>query len=290
LKKINYVKLTLDLLMALTFALLFNPRVFNGLTFHETSGIAIGAAILAHIGMNSRWVKNSTLKIFDQKLPGKVRFSYFLNLLLLITMATVIITGVLISRVLFPNISMGDNHSIRQLHSLSSYITLLILGVHVGVHWNWVMNMWKKLFKISSGKRVKGILVTGAAVIVLLSGVYALNSIFTGGDQRQIAFQRDGQQAGFSQPAASPDSNFSANQFNTGEVNGNFQGRDGGFGNRFGHRGDFVRHGRGVNPIGVIINYLGILGIITALTYYQEKSIFRRKKNEEFQKISKASL
>ena len=53
--------------MALTFALLFNPRVLGGLTFHETAGLAIGAAILTHILLNYRWVKNVTLKIFDQK-------------------------------------------------------------------------------------------------------------------------------------------------------------------------------------------------------------------------------
>lgn len=174
LKKVNYIKLGLDFLMALTFSLLFNPRVLGGLTFHETAGIAIGAAIFTHILLNYRWVKNTTLKIFDQKLPRKVRFSYFLNILLLLSMAAIIITGIMISRVLFPNFSVGESHGIRGLHNLFSYLTLVLVGVHVGVHWQWVMNVFKKVFKLKGRKPRKGDIVTAIVIIGLLIGGYHL--------------------------------------------------------------------------------------------------------------------
>ncbi|KHF31293.1 hypothetical protein LR68_00242 [Anoxybacillus sp. BCO1] len=50
--------------MAITFVLLMNPRVFNGLPFHEIAGTVIGVAILVHIGLNYRWVINTTKKYF----------------------------------------------------------------------------------------------------------------------------------------------------------------------------------------------------------------------------------
>ncbi|OAO76476.1 hypothetical protein TAF16_2520 [Anoxybacillus flavithermus] len=50
--KKNIVKIILDVSMAITFVLLMNPRVFNGLLFHEVAGLVIGVAVLVHIGLN----------------------------------------------------------------------------------------------------------------------------------------------------------------------------------------------------------------------------------------------
>ena len=62
--KKNYTKIVLDLLMAVTFVLLMNPRVLNGLPFHEVAGLVIGVAILTHIGLNYRWVVKYNQKGF----------------------------------------------------------------------------------------------------------------------------------------------------------------------------------------------------------------------------------
>jgi len=101
--------------MALTFALLMEPKVLGGLPFHEIAGLVFGVAILTHIGLNIKWVKNSTLKIFDSKLPIKIRVSNLLNILLLISLSTIIFTGIFISRVVFPSLAMNGNHMIRGL-------------------------------------------------------------------------------------------------------------------------------------------------------------------------------
>lgn len=69
--KKNDTKIVLDLMMAITFVLLMNPRVLNGLPFHEIAGLIIGVAILTHIGLNYRWVVNTTKKILDPNLPKK---------------------------------------------------------------------------------------------------------------------------------------------------------------------------------------------------------------------------
>jgi hypothetical protein len=110
--KKNYIKIVLDLMMAITFVLLMNPRVLGRLAFHEVEGLVIGVAVLTHIGLNYRWVINTTKKIFDPNLPKKTRFSLLLNVLLLFTMSGIIVTGILISKVVFPNLAIGS-HSIR---------------------------------------------------------------------------------------------------------------------------------------------------------------------------------
>ena len=73
-KNKNYVKFALDILMSITFVLLFNKMVLGGLAFHEITGLGIGFAIFAHILLNLQWVKKVTLMLFDRRLPGKTRF------------------------------------------------------------------------------------------------------------------------------------------------------------------------------------------------------------------------
>jgi hypothetical protein len=288
LKKINYVKISLDLLMALTFALLFKPRILDGLPFHETAGLVIGVAVLSHILLNWRWVKNATLKIFNPKLPGKIRFSYLLNLLLLITMSTIIITGIFISRVLFPNLAVRNQHSMRALHNLSSYFTLMLVGIHVGIHWQWVMNVWKKMSKFEKGKPKKGFIVTGVVVLLILISGYQISSsdILTrivgseGSHSQQLLFQKDGHrfdstQAGENQNGAL---GISPNQSENGKTANSFQGRTNrNFDDGFRNREDFRGRG-GQSAIIAIIPILGLMGVIIFITYYGEKNILRKKR------------
>lgn len=77
-KKIIYVKIILDILMVLVFTLLFNKMVL-GMQFHEVAGLAIGAAVLVHCGLNWKWIKGVTLKLFNRKLPIKTRLGYIFN-------------------------------------------------------------------------------------------------------------------------------------------------------------------------------------------------------------------
>ncbi|RXZ01364.1 hypothetical protein DMO16_17905 [Fictibacillus sp. S7] len=134
-KKINFVKFVIDVIIAVTFVLFFNKRVLGGMTFHVVVGTAIGVAFLTHMAMNWRWIKNVTRKLFDKKLPGKTRFSYGLNLLLLLCMATIMVSGIFVSRVLFPNVNIGNEGWFKMLHISLSFLTLIIVGIHVGMHW-----------------------------------------------------------------------------------------------------------------------------------------------------------
>ncbi|WP_318507518.1 DUF4405 domain-containing protein [Bacillus sp. T3] len=173
-KKIPYIKFTLDILIGVTFALFYNKNVLGGLAFHEIAGLVICGAFVAHVLLNINWVKNVTLKLFDRKLPWKTKLNYVLNLLLLITMTTIIVTEILISRVVFPNLTIGNEQWMKMLHLTVSYLTLIIVAVHVGLHWQWVINMFKKVFKIKSSSKVLGYTAKIITVLMLLFGVYEM--------------------------------------------------------------------------------------------------------------------
>lgn len=169
--KKNYTKIVLDLMLAITFVLLMEPRVLNGLPFHEIAGLVIGGAILVHIGLNFRWVINTTKKILDPKLPQKTRFSYLLNLLLLISMAAVIITGILISRVVLPSLAIQGGHSIRGIHGFSADATLALVGLHIAVHWKWVMSICKKALLVNDCSPLLGCICSCLKSVVLEEAV-----------------------------------------------------------------------------------------------------------------------
>ena len=265
--KKNLIRITLDLLMAITFALLMNPRVLNGLPFHEIAGLVIGVAILTHIGLNFRWVIQTSKKVFNPTLPGKTRFSYALNILLLISMATIIITGILISRVVLPSLAIEGSRGIRGLHNLSSNVTLALVGIHIGVHWKWIMGICKKMFKFKEGKWRKGAIVSAILSIAILAGGiqwFASTSSAGNGNIEGKRFEANGERPGFQSKNGS--------DFQ-GPPPGEFNGRHEGFDGRERHEGR-----GGGSPFLVILNYFAIFGVLTVVTYYLEKRILRKRK------------
>jgi cytochrome b561 len=268
--KKNYTKIVIDMMMAITFVLLMNPRVLDGLPFHEIAGLIIGVAILVHISLNYRWVINTAKKIFDPKLPTKTRFSFLLNILLLLSMASVIITGILISRVVFPNLAIQGGHSIRGLHSFSADATLALVGLHIGVHWQWIMSICKRAFKSKEGKLRKGVLASVVlSIAILTGGIQWFSSASTPikGDFNPKQIQQSGQT--FNNP-------------NAGNAAFTNQGRpDGDFGEgRFEGRGGHDGHGHSSNPFLVILDYFAIWAVIIIPAYILEKRILRNKRKE----------
>ncbi|MEH7309055.1 DUF4405 domain-containing protein [Neobacillus drentensis] len=262
--KKNYTKSVLDLMMAITFVLLMNPSVLNGLPFHEIAGLIIGVAILIHIGLNYRWVVNTTNKIFDAKLPKKTRFSYLLNILLLISMAAVIITGILISRVVLPSIAIQGGHSIRGIHGFSADATLALVGLHIGVHWQWVMSICKRAFKSKKGKLRKGVIGSVILSISILAG--GIQWFSSTASANSIVFKQEQMQPNGQSSNANIGNTINTQQ---GPQNGDF--REGKFHGKDGHGGSS-------NPFLVVLNYFAIWGAIIIPTYYLEKRILRKKR------------
>ncbi|WNQ10561.1 DUF4405 domain-containing protein [Paenibacillus aurantius] len=313
-KKLTYVKITIDILMAVTLVLLYNKRVLGGLAFHEIAGLCIGGVFLVHILLNGRWVATVTRKLFDRKLPGRTRFGYLLNLLLLACMSFIIVSGILISEVVFRDLHMGNVGWFKGTHIAVSFLTLIIVGVHVGLHWKWLMNVGRKLFRLEKGRRTAGLLVQAAALLVFLYGgwqiystgflnrVEGVTQLFSSGQgmpgegrgrpegmpegMRREGMPPEGAANGSgagtapSQAAASSEAGVAGKDGGTGGGTGaaGFEGRPA---RRGGEESPFREGGKGgfpgASPWNVLLTYLGILGVFVILTYYAEKLLNRRK-------------
>ena len=273
-KKINYFKLFLDIIMAIIFTLLFNAHIFGGLTFHEVAGLVMGIAILVHIGLNWRWVKNVTLSIFNKKITLKTRIGYFINILLLLDIATIIISGIFISKVTFNGLNIHSSFFNKSTHASASFIALALIGIHVGLHWQWIMNVFKKLVNINKTIKPLNYILKAMAVLVLALGLYNMTSVNYFSKAIRIF------NINYSVDKQENRSIKSNEHFQVGEGDGdtfNNSNKDRNKAERTANENMPNKKGLGSsNILDTLSKYLSIMGVFTVITYLVEKLFYRK--------------
>ena len=62
----------------------------------------------------------------------------------------------------------------KMLHFGASYISLGLIGVHIGIYWNWVMNMFKKALKMNKSSKVSKVISSLIILLILVFGSYTI--------------------------------------------------------------------------------------------------------------------
>jgi len=168
--KMNWFKLMLDVVMAVLLFTLFSTTI-AGLAFHEITGLVIFGMALLHLILNWKCIWTFTKKLFSKGTPFKSRFGYVLNLLLLISFVMIIVTGLMISKTIFVGLIPSIENA-QGLHYFFSALTLIIVGIHTGLHWDFIKNMFGKLIKLPA--KVGFVLSTVALVSIMAFGSYSL--------------------------------------------------------------------------------------------------------------------
>lgn len=263
-KKLNYVKFLIDLIMVLVFTLLFNKMAI-GIKLHEIIGLVIGGVVLIHCGLNFKWIKSVTLKFFNKNISIKTRIGYILDVILLINILVIIISGIFISKVVFSGLRLSSIPFFKMIHIPASYFILMIIGIHLGLHWNWAMLVFKKIFKIPE-KKIFTYISKLIVMLVLLFGIYSFNSV---GYISKISFRSSHRIENSMVKDFNNNENKKAMQNNISKGKGKFEegnakGKDGEKGN--------------TNIFRVISLHLGVISLFSIITYYLEKLIRIRKK------------
>lgn len=286
--KKNYIQFAIDIVMAIMFLLFFNTRVLGGLAYHEIAGLIFAVIFFTHVSLNLNWVKNVTMKIFDKNLPWKTRGNYALNLLLLISMCFVIFSGIVISRVVFPNINLGNEIWFRTAHTAFSFLTIILVGVHIGIHWQWIVNVFKKMIQYKSKKKWIGYAAKIAAALIFIFGVYeiqqtgfvnrvaSVTSVFSGGSSGMTAGQRNFNFDSGQRPS------FTGGQepkFADGQTPGFTNGQRPDLNN--GNRIQGTEHNGGsADAFDVIITYSAVTAVFVVITYYIRKLTLKKRKRK----------
>lgn len=140
---VNYL---VDLAIFLAFLVAMDPRS-TGIAVHEWLSIAFAAAIITHLILHWSWLVGITRRLFG-RITSEARLNYILNWLFFVDMTIIMLTGILISESVLPTVGLSASHSFawRRLHDLSANLALPILGLHVALHWRWIVNTTKNFF------------------------------------------------------------------------------------------------------------------------------------------------
>lgn len=135
----NKVKMVIDILMTIVFVLLMCNQI-TGVFAHEILGISVIVLFIIHQILN--------INYYQSLLKGKynkLRIAYLLiNSLLLIMMIVMIISAILISRHTFTFLNLSNDSLGRELHIISTYLIYMLIGLHIGLHYNSIIKLKKE--------------------------------------------------------------------------------------------------------------------------------------------------
>lgn len=152
----NKLNLLVDIGIFLAFLVAMAPH-FSGIAVHEWLGISFGAAIVAHLLLHWQWIVEVTKRFFG-KAQWSARVNYVLNVLLFIDITVVTLTGLMISEAALPlfGIRLAPGGAWRMLHTLSADLFVVIVGLHIALHWHWIVGTTKRLVAGPRAARLGG--------------------------------------------------------------------------------------------------------------------------------------
>lgn len=133
------VKIIVDILMTILFILLMCNQL-TGIFAHEVLGVSVIGLFIIHQILNRSFYKN----LFKGK-HNKLRIAFIvINILLLIMIITMIFSALMVSQHLFKSLDFGSNYLGRVLHIISSYSIFMLIGLHLGLHYNSIVKLKKE--------------------------------------------------------------------------------------------------------------------------------------------------
>ena len=164
--KRNLLNITMLLLFLLTMSFYFLPKML-----HEVLGILWFLAVIWHLYLNRNWL----FSISKGKWTTIRVISVAINLLLMVSMVVVMITGVFISNHLFKGwvgMELARNITVHQLHVSLPFLMMILTGIHLGLHikglWQRLLN-WLSIDKNSARVRIVAYV---SSIILVILGIY----------------------------------------------------------------------------------------------------------------------
>lgn len=123
------LKLILDVVMYVLFIILMGYHI-TGSKIHEILGVITFLIFIIHNVINYKWYKT----IFKGKYTLFRRIQVISNILLLISLTGMIVSGVMISGHVFSFLNLKTTMFGRELHMVSTSWGFILMSIHLGFH------------------------------------------------------------------------------------------------------------------------------------------------------------
>jgi hypothetical protein len=140
---------------------------------HEIFGVAVFALIGWHITLNRSWFTN----LFRGRYNGRRMFTVLLHMLLIANMAVLLVTSIFISKSLLAFLPLPNSKLLREIHWFSAYWVIVIVGMHLGLHWTRVMMLLRLISGRYFGDAARTWLLRAAALALAGFGVWSFSAL-----------------------------------------------------------------------------------------------------------------
>lgn len=148
------VKLSVDILMTLSLLFLMGYH-FWGEALHEWVGAGMFILFIAHHILNGNWHKS----LFKGKYNAMRILTLCLDILVLVAMLAQMYSGIVMSRYVFDFLpSIGGMSLARRLHILGAYWGYILMSLHLGLHWNMILGVFRKAAGIKGKSTIRSII------------------------------------------------------------------------------------------------------------------------------------
>ena len=156
----------LDVVLLLLLVFMYRKMAIS-MAFHEIGGLALFALFVVHHLFNGKWSVAVTKRFFLKETPIRTRVQYVLSILLFIDFLLILLSGVLMSKVVFSFKVHGG--AWKTIHYFCAALAVLLCGVHGGLHGKYLFG---KLLK----KKPLKICLSLLLACTLAFGVYSLTT------------------------------------------------------------------------------------------------------------------
>ena len=141
-KNSKIIRIIIDSLM-LVLMLFEYSKVFTGQLVHEIIGIALFVLFVIHNILNISFYKN----IFKGKYNLRRIITTIGDISFLLLMVATIFLGIAISNDLFKFLNSHGSMQIRSIHTILGYWNIVILAIHLGLHFNMIFKKFENSIK-----------------------------------------------------------------------------------------------------------------------------------------------
>lgn len=164
----NRRKLVLDILL-LTLLLVEFAYELTGSTLHELLGLAMFGLLLVHGSWNWHWFRN----LCKGRYKGWRVLNLVVNALLLIAALMMMANGMANSDLLYQVTAIELEWIPRVLHTTSANWFLVLMAVHLGLHWQQVMNETRRFARLGKPTRLRRIVLSLLVFVLAVVGLHA---------------------------------------------------------------------------------------------------------------------
>jgi len=140
-------RLVLDAVLLFVFLLVMNTSA-TGIPIHEWLSVGVTALVIVHLLTEWDWTVQLLTRFF-KRLFSLSRLNFVLDVLLFLVFTLVLFSGFMVSQSIVPilGLSVPPGPMWKIIHALSADAALIALGVHVGLHWRWIVTAVRRALR-----------------------------------------------------------------------------------------------------------------------------------------------